>query len=63
LKFAGANSHTKADEWLEKGKAFVFVFEIGAEPNSKNMISLLVENILKSNQKPNWTNQYVHQLI
>jgi hypothetical protein len=34
LKSAGANSHTKAEEWLEKGKAFVFVFEIGAEFNS-----------------------------
>jgi hypothetical protein len=34
LKSAGANSHTKADEWLEKSKAFVFVFEIGAEFNS-----------------------------
>jgi hypothetical protein len=34
LKPAGANSHTKAGEWLEKGKAFVFVFEIGAEFNS-----------------------------
>ena len=31
---AGANSHTKAEEWLENGKAFVFVFEIGAEFNS-----------------------------
>jgi hypothetical protein len=34
LKSAGSNSHTKANEWLGKGKSFVFVFEIGADFNS-----------------------------